>query len=64
MFKEKLLYIESEIDKVSQIDVMEKSVSDKLNNSLEKYVTNLEDTCKYLLSQDMKTIIKFLNKDK
>lgn len=64
MFKKNLLYIESEIKNVSGTDVMEMSVKTKLNKSLEKYSKNLEETCKYLLSQNVSTIINFLQKDK
>lgn len=60
MFKEKLLYIESEIEKVYQTNILELSVKNKLDRSLEKYTENLERTCQYLISQDMNTIAKFI----
>lgn len=60
MFKEKLLYIESEIEKVYQTNILELSVKNKLDRSLEKYTENLERTCQYLISQDMSTIAKFI----
>lgn len=62
MFKRNLLYIEEEMKKIYNKDVFEESVKEKLNNSLDKYISNLENTCRYLLSQDTKSLIKFLNK--
>lgn len=60
MFKDKLLYIKEEIDKISEINVMEKSVQERLNNSLAMYAENLEKTCRYILSQDTKKILNML----
>jgi hypothetical protein len=48
--------------KIYNKDVFEESVKEKLNNSLDKYISNLENTCRYLLSQDTKSLVKFLNK--
>lgn len=62
MFKRNLLYIEGEMKKIYNKDVFEESVKEKLNNSLDKYISNLEDTCSYLLSQDTKSLAKFFNK--
>ena len=62
MFKRNLLYIEEEMKKIYNKDVFEESVKEKLNNSLDKYISNLENTCSYLLSQDTKSLAKFFNK--
>lgn len=63
MFKINLLYIESEINNIYQTNVMENAVRSKLNNVLEKYSKNLEETCKYILSRDYKTIVKILKEE-
>ena len=44
MFKRNLLYIEEEMKKIYNKDVFEESVKEKLNNSLDKYISNLENT--------------------
>ncbi len=62
MFKRNLLYIEEEMKKIYNKDVFEESVKEKRNNFLDKYISNLENTCRYLLSQDTKSLVKFLNK--
>lgn len=56
MFKENLLYIKDDIEKTLALnkDVMKESVQNKLNNSMEIYLKNLDETCHYMLSQETK----------
>lgn len=63
MFKRNLLYIESEIDKIYQTDVMENAVRSRLTNALKKYASNLEDTCRYLISKDPKAVLRLLKEE-
>jgi ribosomal protein S20 len=60
MLKKNLLYIEDEINKVFNSNVMEKAVKSRLKSALKKYTQNLEDTCKYLASKSPKKVIKVL----
>jgi len=51
------------MDKVYQTDVMENAVRSKLNNALQKYASNLEDTCRYLISKDPKAVLRLLKEE-
>jgi hypothetical protein len=63
MFKKNLLYIEDEINKVFNSDVMEKAVKSRLKSALKKYTQNLEDTCKYLASKNPNKVVKILEEN-
>lgn len=62
MFKEHLLHIEKEIKNVGNTDVFTEAVKTKLDNSLDRYVENLEETTQYLLSRDTQSLITYFSK--
>lgn len=62
MFKEHLLHIEKEIKNVENTDVFTEAVKTKLDNSLDRYVENLEETTQYLLSRDTQSLITYFSK--
>jgi F0F1-type ATP synthase delta subunit len=62
MFKEKLYNILKEFKRLTKThnktQLLKKRVSKKLQNSLEQYNENLEETIKYLTSRNSVTVLK------
>ena len=65
MLKDSLLSILKDIKSREQRkeSLMKESVGLKLDRSLEFYESNLQDTCKYILSKNPITTIKGINKE-
>lgn len=64
MFKDKLLIIKQEIDEIDKKNVMQEVVEEKLNIALETYINNLDDLCRFIVSQEVKKTLETLHNER
>lgn len=62
MLKDILLHTIKDIDRLEKNNnqIMQDCIDRKLNRSLDKYESNLEETCKYILTRNPISMIKAL----